>query len=1092
MPKPTTADADEKPQALWEVLQDEFIALGETLPNSYTAIRDVALHPPADVDVRTSSKVAFSDDLDRQAAENEAILPELYKLIHARAAAGRKRTALCFSGGGIRSATFNLGLLQKLTQLGLLTRFDYLSTVSGGGYLGSWLTGWIHRHPQGVDGVVRELNVYGAHDEKSAVPRRRISPVKPEPAPVRHLRTYSRYLSPNLGVLSADTWTLVSIYTRNLLLNWLVLIPLLLAVLAIPRICAAYVTLSPSRMQNGTAGAIWGHIRWGALWVGFALAVAGYIYAGLHQPSALAERARRKGSRAVVKAPRCGDAGQLEFLKFCLLPILLSAVCLSSFWAWEDRSMHERVPFFFGFGVYLGVVGWSFFATYDGQISRLWELLVVIIAGIATGLALWGSAHILGPVAPRPHHGLQAGRYDVYYTCLAFPLTLASLSIGGIIYVGCVSRLPTTRDEDREWWARCGAWVLIAAVSWFVISALVLYGPAMLLKSVAAFRATVSVGAIAGAATLFLGCGKGTTADKEEPSAPTGVTALLARMGLAIATPLFVVFIVVVISYITTLLLSLCKPSLHIASAQDHYDLLARTSPTLIMLWALALLVFGLAMSRVIDLNKFSLHGMYRDRLVRAYLGASRAEYRRPDPFTGFDPMDNIQVYKLRPEILRYLDILPEGDFFKRLISAAARDESGPDLDPVSSQLLARLSDPMKQTLIAAQRDPLPNYARFELLDDLNRVILTTDFRDMPAWTTIDLDPLPPTRSLQNRHLLHVYYPDGIVALSQRRSTSAAPLHLVNIALNLVHNEDPAWQERKAESFTVSCLHSGSAQLGYRDSRTYGGDRGINLGTAITISGAAVSPNMGYHSSTPIALLLTLFNVRLGWWLGNPGEAGKNTRRLGHPRYAITPIVAEAMGLTDANHGYVYLSDGGHFENLGLYEMVRRRCHIIVLGDAGRDPDCTLEDLGNAVRKVRIDMGISITFNDGIKIYGRTPPKPKGRYCAIGDINYTDVDGPEAVNGKLLYIKPEFYGKEPADVFNFAKGCEAFPHESTADQFFTESQFESYRMLGYHTMQSVVGQAAEVGDLDGLLACARKYLKVAADAQPDPLGDGLF
>ena len=128
----------------------------------------------------------------------------------------------------------------------------------------------------------------------------------------------------------------------------------------------------------------------------------------------------------------------------------------------------------------------------------------------------------------------------------------------------------------------------------------------------------------------------------------------------------------------------------------------------------------------------------------------------------------------------------------------------------------------------------------------------------------------------------------------------------------------------------------------------------------MAISGAAASPNMGYHSSPSITLLLALFNVRLGWWLGNPGKEGDKTYTQEGPDRAIVPLVEETFGLTTDTRPWVYLSDGGHFENLGLYEMVRRRCRLILAIDAGCDPDFAFEDLGNAVRKIYIDLGIRI------------------------------------------------------------------------------------------------------------------------------------
>lgn len=130
----------------------------------------------------------------------------------------------------------------------------------------------------------------------------------------------------------------------------------------------------------------------------------------------------------------------------------------------------------------------------------------------------------------------------------------------------------------------------------------------------------------------------------------------------------------------------------------------------------------------------------------------------------------------------------------------------------------------------------------------------------------------------------------------------------------------------------------------------------MSLGTAMTISGAAASPGMGYHSSPALSLLLTFFNVRLGARLGNPSYAGDRTYKLLGPFFAAKPMIQEAFGLTSDRKRYVYLSDGGHFENLGLYEMVRRRCHLIVVSDAGCDPACGLEDLGNALRNLNVDV----------------------------------------------------------------------------------------------------------------------------------------
>ena len=145
------------------------------------------------------------------------------------------RSALCLSGGGIRSAAYGLGILQGLARLKLLQQFDYLSTVSGGGYAGAWLSAWIKNRE--CQRRAAQQDPAAGRDEvfellKNEPPR---APLKPEPDPISHLRTFSNYLTPKLGILSADTWTLAAIFLRNLLLNWLVLLSWLAVVLVLPR-----------------------------------------------------------------------------------------------------------------------------------------------------------------------------------------------------------------------------------------------------------------------------------------------------------------------------------------------------------------------------------------------------------------------------------------------------------------------------------------------------------------------------------------------------------------------------------------------------------------------------------------------------------------------------------------------------------------------------------------------------------------------------------------------------------------------------------------------------------------------------------------
>lgn len=246
----------------------------------------------------------------------------------------------------------------------------------------------------------------------------------------------------------------------------------------------------------------------------------------------------------------------------------------------------------------------------------------------------------------------------------------------------------------------------------------------------------------------------------------------------------------------------------------------------------------------------------------------------------------------------------------------------------------------------------------------------------------------------------------------------------------------------------------------------------------MSISGAAFNPNMGYHTSALLSLLMTFFNVRLGQWLPNPKwpaikklseeDAMEYVSKTG-PTFALGPLISEAFGQADDNRKWIELTDGGHFENLGLYEMVLRRAKHIIVADAGADPLCEFEDLGNAIRKIRIDLGVPIVFvtdpKQGIKMeQGR---KASNSYCALARIQYHCVDrkpagmSDDAFDGWLIYIKASLTGLEPADVTQYALTHPSFPNETTVNQFFNESQFESYRHLGSFIVDSIVAKRPE-------------------------------
>jgi hypothetical protein len=247
--------------------------------------------------------------------------------------------------------------------------------------------------------------------------------------------------------------------------------------------------------------------------------------------------------------------------------------------------------------------------------------------------------------------------------------------------------------------------------------------------------------------------------------------------------------------------------------------------------------------------------------------------------------------------------------------------------------------------------------------------------------------------------------------------------------------------------------------------------QGPGIGTAMAISGAAANPNMGYHTSAPLAFLMTILNVRLGWWLGNPRRDMPSARP--GPMNALVSLLSELFAQSNGRSRYVNVSDGGHFDNLGLYELVRRRCRYIVVCDSEADPNLAFEGLGGAIRKCRADFGVEITLDPEPirRVNGRSHT-----HCVIGTIAYPEPETgfpadscgrPNApasayarATGWILYLKASLTGDETEDVEQYQTGHSSFPHESTADQFFTESQFESYRQLGLHVVRTTFENVA--------------------------------
>ncbi len=938
---------------------------------------------------------------------------------------------LSFSGGGIRSATFNLGVIQGLARLGLLRRFDYLSVNSGGGYIGGWLTAWIQR--RGLARVERELATDACREPEGEAAPLGEAAVPPggfekgpeqsegkveegqevEAGTIRFLRQFSNYLTPRVGAFTADTWTLVTTYLRNLLLNLAVLVVALGAILLVPRL-----VLLASRRFDETDGYLLFYLAFAFL----LLAISGI---GWNMVQIL-----RRDDRDHEPWPRATSQGWTQLL--VVAPLFVSA-WFASLWLWFTKAgaessatrgfslgtwLGERWGFYAGLG--LGdrgheVVAWVLLAAavytlpwlvgYGAflvvgrrarkgrpSLGHLWHavLLGAPVAGGLGGFLLWTVTRLSRAAESAFHQFAYPPAWHLLHINVWKPPAVTVVFVlTAFAHTGLMGR--AFPESLRQWWSRLGAWMLIYSITWLGLFGIAIYGPVLILLLPDALAWAMAGGWLASTVSGVL-VGKSSSSPASTEEKPP----LLRRIVIAVVPQLFIVGLLALVALGVHLVLSPAEAGAtaeaaaaveapYVAPASGEEAAPAATVgeapraeiPVAVVVrkesardwrgttpgatWGLLALLSFIAsvLSWRIDINDFSMHLFYRNRLIRAYLGASNPN-RRQQPFTGFDPADDLPLAALSPFVE-----LPSG-------TAPARSYDGP-----------------------------------------------------------------------------------------------YPIH--NITLNLVAGKELAWQERKASAFVATPLFTGfdvyegeaSGSLsaeGYRPTSGYDqGSGGLTLGTAMGISGAAVSPNMGAGTTPSMAFLLTVFNVRLGWWLGNPRHR-RTWPKLG-PNFGLVALLSELFGHTDETSRFVYLSDGGHFENLALYELVRRRCRFIVATDAGADPKLAFGDLGNFVRKCCTDFGIEVDI--GTAQIHRDPATGKSLWhCAVGTIRYDRID-PGAAPGTLVYVKASLTGDEPADSAAYATEHPEFPHQSTADQWFGESQFESYRKLGEHIVLSVLRSAAE-------------------------------
>jgi hypothetical protein len=454
---------------------------------NYSIQRKRAIAPDPAIPGRPSNDIK-----PKWQTSNDRTYPKWRQMI--KTAHEKNYVGLAFSGGGIRSATFNLGVLQALAALKLLFRVDYLSTVSGGGYIGGWLTAWTKRQADFKDVqenlAKRELTSFG-YTQTELEPNRVHQEDDKEPPPIRFLRVFSNYLTPKLGLLSGDTWTTVAIYLRNLLLNLVIVLALVTTLLLVPRVVqrSAYALQGAGEISHVLIVVVLGF----SLLIAFVMILANmadldsrdrkvkpytrqrYVLIGVGVPlfAAAVTAALWLANRPnETKRMSYGETAAIGACLYGAIWLLATAV---TYRKWisriearvvnlaktitrrskHDKAMGNAVPSATRFSQNLRRIG--------EILRQSATLLVSVVAAVAAG-ALAGGLYgcLLGWV----QGGEVTGQVTKALTWCV-PAIVGIFVLAGVLHIGLMGI--TFESWKREWWGRLGGWLLLFATAWLVI-----------------------------------------------------------------------------------------------------------------------------------------------------------------------------------------------------------------------------------------------------------------------------------------------------------------------------------------------------------------------------------------------------------------------------------------------------------------------------------------------------------------------------------------------------------------------------------------------------------------------------------------------
>jgi hypothetical protein len=1139
---------------------------------------------------------------------------------------------LALSGGGIRSATFSLGLLQGLYRKNMLRIFDYLSTVSGGGYVGGWWSAWLSREPSGQTLFPKS---------ESIEPRRISKYLKGQDKlvegsfcasedPVHHLRLFSNYLTPRKGILSSDTWQAVAMMARNLLLTWVVLLPVIFTFVLLGQfyfvlqkdsvqeflrpfetekvqVAQALKDLPVEYQQERDDDLLRRELQLRKLEdqnlpeSEFNKQKSAIQKAGKKQLDALGDTEREltelfSQRQIEIQADyRKALLNRLITASFLVVPLLFWLLATTVFWLRVNITpraidkVTNAIPAVIFWVLIISVIclsttlNWGDlhnpFQILKTQLSEMaiWKTGLIALSWLTLSAVLWWmSLPFVKNKGERltreyPKGNLISLLMTSTMTFLLFTvlIVLHRMVRNGIIegkffwlpvmviaVSGCLWFYSLPRHEDKWEWRklvhgnrimRLQSVLTVSLVGVVLVLGLSGYGYEIaeyLLSNPKSQQFYLDYLAKAGgwatviasiAGSIFTAIKHSPTGgeDKHQETEPTKLTKVI----VSATPPLVLICLAVAFAWLSRWMLIQfnTEPQHFVEKLQVPivvcialylflavYEMRAWEKVEQLLGVVLSiLLVAGICLFILFSLfgnqNEFTSKSACWSPFCYTIGGIGAAVgglifMRIPDarkmslgPFVGGVAILLLVLFSLLANKELFVDsklfaalkhasvpvsVVQSSIFFVGLISCGVVvlwerwfwDGNTKRTIFLTSFTYAVLAGFLLITFFA-------DYEHHASLTmgylALGLVLMSLSLSVALGWLS---DP--------NMLSLHMFYKSRLMRAylgasnpnrkSQEISESAtgddvllrelkncqrgAPFHLINTTLNLVGGKDLATAQRSSDYFVFSKLFAGSSRTGYRRNLPDQYLQGqMTLGTAVAISGAAVSPNMGAKTQTSaVAMLLTLLNVRLGFWAPTP-----NRRLWRNSQAGLWPfyILKEFLSQTNDLSSYCYLTDGGHFDNTGLYSLIERGCLYIIVADNGADRNNRFEDLGEAIRRCRIDFKAEIDL-DVTPLFAKQD-EVSGDYFAqknhiVGTITY-DKDHLRELGwnaherrmfnqGVIIVIKPSLVEKESVDLRQYMRQNKDFPQQGTSDLWYDEAQFESYRKLGEWCAQTMIQQ----------------------------------